>query len=146
MRKVIIFLLLAVGFSLAQTYVITRPQDHYTVNVFNGSFTSPDTTTALTIKQWSGAITVYCDLDTAAAQTPADVTVNIQMYNDLTKEWYDYYDGNDEFTIPSANWNGTNIYFGLATTNAGKIPGDQMRLIFTCAGVSGTLRVDIGGQ
>lgn len=144
--KVIIFLLFLVVFGYSQATVKAIPSKKATTNILNevATYSNTATTSAIDASQWSGVATAYCYFDTAAAETPAAITISPQIYNSLNSQWYDYYDEGSMVSIASTVWDEDYVFINLGVFDDWAV-GDSVRFVVTAAN-DGTVRIDIGGQ
>jgi len=165
MNRLFLIVLLFCGLVFSQNVVKTTPQFHGWTQLYNGTLSGRDTTTAKGIHGWSGVMTLAFKTDTTAAavlvanRSDSCLTVGFQLYSadrDMAG-WGKYYKSTTTYTlldtIPRSLVNAAgNVYFmdvqSLAKANTNYLAwADSIRFIFFI-GTGDSLKtvISLGGQ
>lgn len=138
-KKIMFIVLLLTGLAFAQypiyqgtNLVISTEQV-----ISSGTLNSSGITTPSIFPAGSdGVITLF--VDSVSTSSLGDITVSMQLYDEVSKKWSTYYNGGDLVTVTASGlvwpW-----YIGTGEFNASKVAGDRIRFTLTAASGSAVI-------
>lgn len=146
LKKIILIVLLFSGLLFAQHSVVQTVDlvvsDQIVIS--SGTLnTSGITTTSIFPSGSKGVITLF--VDSVSTSSLGDITVSMELYNEVMDKWATYHSGGDLVTVTAAGltwpW-----YIGASEYNAGKIAGDRIRFKLTAASGSAVINAYVRVQ
>jgi len=137
-KKMILIVLLFLGISFAQ-YPIVQTTSIVSTEIVISSGTldiNGISTTDIFPAGAQGIITLF--VDSVSTSSLGDITVSMQLYDEVSDKWSTYHAGGDLVTVTASGlawpW-----YIGSAEYDAGKIAGDRIRFTLTAASGSAVI-------